>query len=70
MHSDESLEGKECGAVGEYHVRVRIPGGVCSYGDGASMEEAIEIAAMGMNMDWYSIEGKITEREWERMSHT
>ncbi len=53
----------------QYHVRVRIPGGVCSYGDGHTMEEAIESAAVGMQMDWYSVEQKITEYEWQRMSH-
>lgn len=53
----------------KYHVRVRIPGGACSYGSGHTMEKAIESAAWGMNMDWYSVERKITEREWERMSH-
>jgi len=35
----------------EYRVRVRIPDGLCSYGDGDTMEEAIESAATGMGMD-------------------
>ena len=69
VNLDKSWEGKEYDTIDQYHIRVRIPGGVCSYGDGASMEKAIESAAIGMNMDWYSIEGKMTEHEWERMSH-
>lgn len=69
IHSKKSWEGKKDGVIDPYHVRVRIPGGLCSYGDGTSMEKAIESAAIGMNMDWYSIEGKMIEREWKRMSH-
>ncbi len=52
-----------------YRVRVRIPDGASSYGGGHTIEEAIEQAAWGMNMDWYSIRRKITEREWQQISH-
>lgn len=54
----------------EYRVRVRTPGGACSYGDGNTMEEAIESAATGMRIGWSSVERKITEAEWAKMSHT
>ena len=52
-----------------YGVRVCIPDGLGSYGDGNTMEEAIESAAWGMNMGWWPVERKITEQEWQRMSH-
>lgn len=54
----------------QYHVRVRVPSGICSYGDGHTMEQAIESAAIRMQMDWCSVEQKITEHEWQQMSHT
>lgn len=53
----------------KHHVRVRIPGGACSYGGGDTIEEATVSAAMGMRMDWRSIESKITKREWEKIAH-
>lgn len=52
-----------------YCVRLRIPDGLCSYGDGHTIEEAIESAAYGMNMDWWSVETKMTEHEWQQISH-
>lgn len=51
-------------------VKVGVPCGICSYGYGDTMDKAIESAAVGLYMDWCAIERKITEREWERMSHT
>lgn len=50
-------------------VRVRIPDGLCSFGEGNTFEGAIRNAAWGMGIDWGSVERKITERAWERMSH-
>lgn len=44
--------------------------GLCSYGYGDTIDEAIGDAAIGMPICWSSVERKITEREWERMSHT
>lgn len=52
-----------------YGVKVRIPGGLCSSGGGHTIEKAIESAAIGMNIDWYSVEQHMTEQEWKRMSH-
>lgn len=52
-----------------YNVLVRIPNGLCSYGSGNTMEEAIESGAIGMSVCWFSVERKITEREWQKMSH-
>jgi hypothetical protein len=60
----------DCDNDCRYNLRVRIPDGLCSYGNGETMEEALEDAAWGMNMDWWSVERNMTEREWQRMAHT
>ncbi|KKN99041.1 hypothetical protein LCGC14_0142860 [marine sediment metagenome] len=52
-----------------YKVKVSIPNGLCSFGTGDTLDEAIESAAIGMNMDWHSITRKITERKWEQIAH-
>jgi len=56
---------------GKYKVRVsRIHGVLVSYGDGDTIEEAIEEAAWGQGMDWNAISRKMTERDWARIAHT
>jgi hypothetical protein len=65
----ETIPADEIGCY-QYSSKVRIPDGLCSFGEGDTEEESIENAAIGMNIDWGSVERKITEREWEKMSHT
>jgi hypothetical protein len=54
----------------EHSIKLRKNPGRCSYGDGDTLEEAIESAAWGMGIDWWSVERRITEHEWNKMSHT
>jgi len=63
----------ECGSFiddSDVHVRVDIPDGLRSFGYGSTLEAAIEQAARRMQIDWNSVDRKITEKEWERMAHT
>ena len=53
-----------------YKVRLYRNPGISTFGDGDSIEEAIESAAWRMGIDWGSVARKITEREWEKISHT
>ncbi len=53
-----------------YRVKLCYNPGLCSFGDGHTIDEAIEDAAISMPICWASIERKITEQEWQRMSHT
>lgn len=57
------------GSFFEHSIKLRRNPGRCSYGEGDTLEEAIEDAAWGMNIDWWSVERRITEHEWEKMSH-
>lgn len=54
-----------------YHhkVKVRYNPGICSIGYGNTLDEAIEDAAISLPISWRSVEKKITEREWQRISH-
>ncbi len=52
-----------------YNVKISIPGGFSSFGCGSTREEAIEDAARSFQICWLSVEKKITEKEWQRMSH-
>jgi len=47
----------------------RNGGGLCSQGIGATVGEAISNASNGQNIDWWSIEKKITEQEWSKIAH-
>ncbi len=60
---------KQYSRVWGYKVKVAIPNGLCSFGTGDTLDEAIKNAAWGMNMDWHSIERKMTDRDWVQMSH-
>ena len=53
------------GNVGSYayNVKIGIPGGLCSYGNGSTREKAIESAAWGIHVDWWSVEQRMTEFE-------
>ena len=53
----------------QHKVKVYIPNGYCSYGYGNTLNEAIWDAVAPMPMDWFSIERKITEHQWQKMSH-
>ncbi len=54
-----------------FNVRVRFAqNGLCSYGQGETLEKAIENACHGLPMDWNSVTRKITDKEWERIAHT
>ena len=55
----------DVGSCYQHRVKVSIP-----YGYGNTVEKAVENAATGMNMCWSSIERKMTELEWQRISHT
>ncbi len=61
---------KQSIATWKHRIRLRIPCGVCTHGDGDTIEEAIESAAGGMNIDWDGLEERMTEHEWQKMSHT
>ena len=50
-------------------VRVRTPGGRVSYGYGDTLELALEDGARGQNIDWSSVERKITEAAWAEIAH-
>ncbi len=52
-----------------YSVKLRIPNGISSFGSGDTIEDAIESAAIGMNMSWGTVTKNITEKEWQRISH-
>jgi hypothetical protein len=52
-----------------YRVKLCYNPGLCSFGDGHTIDEAIKDAAISMPIDWTSVERKITELEWQRMSH-
>lgn len=53
----------------KYAIKLSYNPGRCSYGDGDMMEKAIEDAALGIGIDWWSVEKRITEYEWQRMAH-
>ncbi len=53
-----------------YRVRLSYNPGLCSFGDGDTLDEATERAAIGLPICWSSVERKITEREWRKMAHT
>lgn len=53
----------------EVRVRVRIPDGLVSFGDGDTLEEALEDAAIGFQMDWGSVARKMTDAAWADMAH-
>lgn len=55
-----------------YRHKVKVsygPRGRCSIEHGNTIDEAIEIAAISLPICWRSVEKKITEHEWQRMSH-
>ena len=52
-----------------HKVKVSHNPGVSSIGYGDTIDEAIGEAAWGLNIAWYSVESKMTEHEWSRMSH-
>lgn len=52
-----------------FEVELSYNPGRRSFGDGDTLEEAIEEAAWGMNIDWWSVERRITEHEWKKISH-
>ena len=55
---------------GLVHVQVRhTPAGASSFGVGATLQEALENAAVKMSIDWYSVTRKITETQWARIAH-
>lgn len=53
-----------------YKVKVHYNPGCCSIGHGNTIDKAIEDAATSFRICWFSVEQKMTELEWERMSHT
>lgn len=53
-----------------FSIKLSYNPGLCSYGDGDTLEEAIESATIGLPLDWSSITHRITEHEWAGMSHT
>lgn len=53
-----------------FNVKVCHNPGASSYGDGPTLEKAIENAAIGLQIDWNSVTRKITDMEWERIAHT
>lgn len=57
------------GSPFEHNIKLRRNPGLCSYGGGDTLEKAIESAAWGMNIDWWSVERRITEHKREKMSH-
>jgi len=55
----------------KFEIRIRRKHGVLvSDGGGDTIEEAIESAACGQNINWSSVERKMTERDWARIAHT
>lgn len=57
----------------DYHrfeIKLSYDPGLCSFGGGDTIEEAIEHAAISMPIDWLSVTKKITELAWQQMSHT
>jgi len=57
---------EEEGLVSGY---IRIPGCSCSAGYGESVGDAIRNASVGMNTDWFSVDKKITDKEWGYIAH-
>lgn len=57
--------------LGRTYCKVRVSNnpGVSSFGDGSTFEEAIENAACGMNIDWLSVERRMTEADWAEIAH-
>ncbi len=54
----------------KFNIKIRRDGGVLvSHGGGDTLEKAIENAAWGQNIDWYSVETKMTERDWAKIAH-
>lgn len=43
--------------------------GLVSFGEGKTRTDAIRNASYGVGIDWYSVERKITEMEWGKISH-
>lgn len=43
--------------------------GRISFGDGETLADAIENAALGMGIDWESVKRKLTEYYWNQMAH-
>lgn len=48
---------------------VRVPGGAVAFGGGGTLEEALENGARGHNIDWSSVERKMTDAAWDKISH-
>lgn len=53
-----------------FNVRVKYSPGICSYGQGETLEKAIEDACIGFPISWDSVTRKITDKEWELIAHT
>ncbi len=57
---------------GQFAVNVKVTrehGGLVSFGGGNSTEDALRQAAEGQNIDWGSIERKMTDETWLKMAH-
>jgi len=47
----------------------RNGGGLCSRGTGKTVGDAIRSASAGQNIDWDSLDRKMTEQAWRIISH-
>jgi len=47
----------------------RNGGGLASQGYGETIGDAIRNASLGQNIDWYSVDRKMTEQSWKSISH-
>lgn len=50
-------------------VRVNRNPGLVSFGDGETLEKALEHAARGQGIDWGNVARKMTEAAWDKMAH-
>lgn len=54
---------------GKFRVRVDRNPGLVSFGDGETLEKALEVAALGQNIDFHGVKEKLTEAAWRGMAH-
>lgn len=50
-------------------VKVRVPDGLVSFGDGETLEDALRHGAAGQSIDWNSVGRKMTEAAWASIAH-
>ena len=54
---------------GRIKVKTRIPGGLCSFGTGKTLEDALRDASYGFRIDWHQTERRMTENAWKQIAH-